>query len=800
MKFLISSVVLFFLLSSFALALSVDSQTFEQGEPVFFTACDYQEVEVTCLEGELERAQWSDSCSRYLFDSIDITCTDPVIYSFGEENKSLQLYITDYRRILEPSLIASNEPLTLAKQVHAFYLLNNQTAVESLLTQLRDLRIEDRKCWGLQTCDIELTIDVLRYLSQSGVDRSRRVFQDPLLWVESRQTRTSYPDFQMTITSSRDAVCEVFRGASRLTTKTFENTTREDFSFDYDSNQELSVECDSNYCVYIFDQFGEPLRNECLTSNKDFSFQIDSGCWFFDSVEICSPLITGKALSINHLASTNFDRGVDWVEDVIAPVPIDAAKIVDTNTILSNIFIYHATGNPDIRTWLFYSQNNDGSFGLDDRVNTTLEAVYTFRSSRSEEWVTDAYDYLHSVKPIEGWNSLYEDLFALKLFGGLDTQLISPRMLTATDRTASFTILQENTVLEVDGPFELTLDADDPLVGSLRTNSSIDGLYTGYLLASYDDLFQRVPVSILRSSFVNIDIEDDYYIEPEGFLTWSVSSSPTEKSCEITFTDFFQNRTFDVAGDDSLVVEYSGLPNKRYEVVVSLNCETITGSVSNNYMAVVRTYEYPPFTVSGNFEVIDSQPGEVLIQNNLDEEIDVSLSFLRSAQEYEVDSFVRLPPNHRAQLFITRVGESSLNLFENNELIVSSLGYEERHPFEILLNDDLHEFQETIVSEISSSRWLLLFFGLIGVVVIVIISKYLSVDVPKQKRYQEELDAANVKKPSQKEKPESLGEVLAAVDEELGESPEEITSELKKEGFAIEEINKILEDLQSRMK
>lgn len=795
--------IIILLLLSIPIAFSADITTYEDtffvDDQVFFQACNYNTLDVSCLDSnDLNTFQLSQDCDAYGFEASDLTCPNPIITA---DETTSNLRLLDFTTSLQSSIdFRTEQDFSIAQKLYGNYLLGNEDKIDEYTRLLRDSRLEDEKCWGGDECDLELTADVLKMLSDSGFNRSNRIYHDAMLWLESRQNPETMEETRFVINTSSSAECFVdFESGPSIT---FDNQSSELIIEDYNTDSDVEFRCDRSYCVEVTDRFGEELYSSCASSNRTRTFYLDRGCWGEQRDE-CDRLVSATSLSLHHLRESNFDDGLDWVERNKEPVPIDAERVPSSEEVLSNLYFYQATGFEDIKTWLWYTQNNEGSFSRDDKVGTTLEALYVFQEDNAEEWIQDASEWALDQRSLDGWNNVLYDSRSLQVFGPSRSPInTNPLAVTVDGTSKSFELVSEE---EFEASVETTNTNVQASVENFGNRAEVtlslitedDGLYGGDVIITTNPYEKIVPFSINNLPTIDFDLEGNYYFEEAiGSIDASITKSDSTFECDITFNDAFEDTTVTITNQNRVSFDYEVEEAGTYDVTMRYSCDTgLDHEVTGETFFTLRVYPFPPVEVGRNFETMNEEPGEFIIRNNLPEDINVELGFSNNVDDYTIESPIFLEENIEASVFTYKTIPSELELLDTNNLVVRTVGYEERVPFEVQLNEITHEAVPTEYREISSFPWVLTVFLLAIISIILLVIYYVS-QKPTTKEHVEEDESSTTEEKEIEEDDKALGETLAAVEQASGADKEQISEDLKQEGYKDADIEDILKDLE----
>lgn len=788
-----------FVLLGSAFSLDIDSYIYDLGEQIFFVSCA-DTVNVSCLDSGLVSHEWQDGCHIYAFDSANLSCVQPVVMvDGGKANHSL--LIKNYHDALSSTLNSTNasDPETLAIKAYANYLFGDYDEVDNLLESLKGNRDPQEKCWPQGNCDIETTIDVLLYLARADVNRSKRIYDDALHWIESKQHKEDNEDWVVEVTADPDTDCDILQDTTSLASFIMDGNESKDYKFDYSADQDLNTSCDDEFCVYIYDEFGYLLFDQCGDDNHTVNFNMKGSCWFRnDNLTICDARVTSKAVLINQLDKDTFSDGKAWLNNHLYRTRIVGKNARSSSNILTNIYAYNATKSADSEDWLLFSQNNDGSFGDSDSHFTTLEAIRVFKEKINIEWISDAVDWINSERPGMGWDDLELDTIQYELFQNPALVITSDPLMIVTDSSADFRLSPQslsnvtvNLSSSLNGIVSLNFSSDLNK-GKVRVLNPKDGFYYGFVNAFTGSYLKKIPVIVKKLPSFSLDVRDSYFVFDEsGQISVPVKKSDSDLSCFFGFDRFFSNVSIDVGSVGELVFDYT-IPDKEVtsDVMVSYDCKSKLGPLSGDRFFVIRKFPGPPYKYELDPVEIDEDPGVLWIRNLLDEEIVVSLSLEKQTDLYPLPEVLTLQPGEEAKVYVYQSVPSDKNFTDQNTVIIDSLGYKVDIPFSIYLDDTPHEVDQAV--EISAGSVLVpLGVGSVGLAILVCLSYML---FNRDKSASGKVKASKVDSHTASD---SMAEVLAAVDKRVGESDQQISAELETDGYKKDQIQKIFEKLNS---
>lgn len=768
-------VVLFVLFLLATVSAFTLQDTYILGEPVYFEVCDDADVAISCLDS-FDRKQWDNGCSIIAFDSDDLTCDNPRIAIRGDRRDDrFQTRIPHYERSLRSQLIshtATEDPVELAKQIYARALLNE--SYDEFVDALQFARSEEFKCWPAGACRLDTTAKVLYYLSEAGVNRTVRIYHDALLWIESRQNPRENEGWELEIIGRNETMCEVKLDTSVLTTIVLDNDGDRRgpnsgfYTFDFDANRDLNITCNDTVDIRLWDYFYE-LKFEDRA--KNVSIHVQSGCWphYPTSRPLDCPLgLTERIMLLRDINEDVHEKGVEWMENEIDRAQVAGQRHRQTTSLLHNINLYSSVNASLVRSWIMFSQSNDGSFARDPIL--TLRAVRVFNDSNA--WTRDAIRWLHLNRPDGGWGDVESASLEFELFQSNKT-IIKTSPLIVTEEgfaiTANSTINVSEELSEI-----IELDITDDWV-DINFLINREGVYRGSILING----REVPAVITIPTFLDIYFDEEYYlVHSEGVLDVPMRSSSSNLTCSLTFSDVFETMT--VSGDGlSLFYDFS----EPFDDVITVHQECPHGNESYAFML---RHGPAPFEVTVRNHVIDGK-GTVRIANMLERQINVYVLWEEEIPEYMLYNLIPLVEGERADVNIFQSMPSDFIGEQDAVLVVSTLGYVEHIPLTVVLGEDYYDLEAYVVTQ----RFPLMQVLYGTIIISLIMLGFLMVLSSRKKK-----NAPSVTKSKKKKKSivkNSLAKVVVAIDKTLGENEDEIAKELSQEGFTQKEILRLLD-------
>lgn len=451
--------------------------------------------------------------------------------------KKVRLYNTE----VSPDFILSkiNDLESDQGKAQMIYALNGFDSFDSireqLINELKQSRDDENKCWPKNNCTILETTRVLYYLKISGLSKNR-IYQDAMLWLSENSKIQLYNKYNLEISKDEDessASCDLIINDESSTKTTSQNKyiveidpiypTKievdcepsntdlfllgvEDFSFLEGEDEVIILETDSRGNL----EYNMP--KPCLTNEKGYC-DIESTFYFlFLDIDTNTRTNIFRFFS-NYLRNEGYDK-VYFNAYELYNLTYDnninylwTALFYYSANSFSNVFTQvvgdsSQTVLDNIENWLFYNQNNDGSWGknissLDNSIDFSSKIIdYIVKSEMTQnENLNDAKQYIlnnaNKIDSVENYANFYnmiksdftpflnfEPIF-LKVRDSLDVRIDNPTPY-----------IYQNMILE--------LSIDDLLISTYNTKTR-QFIASKYLEIKYMASKESNKINIIRN-------------------------------------------------------------------------------------------------------------------------------------------------------------------------------------------------------------------------------------------------------------------------------------------------------------
>ncbi len=781
------------------------------GDIIHTLVCPAQEqVQINCLDTELQSVQFNDTCMLYAFDSRDLSCANPTLILGDGTRQSIPLdsYILP---LFQYSTFDTQAAQDVAKEILVAQTLSNTDRKLSAIQILRDLRNNDEKCWPMDECSIAKTTDILFLLDRANLTTEDRVYQDALLWLESLQTQQQYENWFLTIQTSSSATCELRRGTSQFQSFSMDGDSLRSMTFTYDTTSPLNITCSNSFQVTIHDAFNAEVVSGDSRYDSDaeisyFILGLKPGCLPFTVKQryMCDTFATAQFLLLDGISSQARSLGESFFENHVfeqQPVGILAHR----TDMLLNIYAYGITQNTDLFTGILYNQNNDGSFG-DEK--TTLEALRILDTDN--DWIFDANRWLAQTYQRGGWNTLYSDVLMFELYHQNITPIrFQPELLRTTDNRIRIdfsdqTMNDYNFSMQSGSQLTFTPSDEQPL-GFIQLSETRDGLYTDYIVSSPRNV--RIPVAFSQLPTIEFTLADQYYvIDTTETIRFPIQASDSLTQCVLSFSDIFFETSF-FAQEPFIEVAYYVEENGEYTIEVTYECDGTYLPINDSFTLSLVKESRPPFTVTVDGQGTQRRPYVVTIRNQLQRNLPLSVFWEEQVPSHQLpDDFV-LEPQASASITIRQTHDALIPFNETRTMIIESLGYKDQADIFLEVSEFIEETidpQEQLV--ISQPSWmglviwisvLLVFFALVSVFIKYILDQRKR---PKEGDVEDVVIPKTAKEAIFESRVKHAGravEVYIELQRSLGKDDKNIMTELLEAGYEDEEVLQVFDDLNA---
>lgn len=693
-------------------------------EDLTFVSCLEEEHtlqnSILCLDDnsfqDLEAIPWSeqDNCYISSYNLQDFECERLVIQAEylknGEKYKlTKRLRVNKLSKVLD-KLVDSQyndggwrTPMGTAYAVWALSYFKDiyEYELDLALDWLKMNRNDDKKCWPKSPCNVEQSARILSLLTLSNYTDAKRVVNDARNWLEELHNDYQQGD---TWTVEVDAV----NNETTLTLVAYEKEILDenftlplhgtkDYEFPAETGKELIIISDDNIIANITNQEGETL----ITYQGDnLSYFVPGPCWSLNRKgEECdattsiyamtSPIDEDQAELVEEWALTQLRDG-----DILGKYFGDGEEqATDTSYFMYNMHDRSDEEDfmPEVRDWLLYEQNNEGSWGENDtarKMVPSAQAVLALTAEGfnrtdepvedAEEWASDHEDDLAENETV----ALGSAFFILK-HNARPLLASTPKVIVVDQPKVTVEVFNPTTFDLHDLTYEFSENLEEEL--AVETREEIDAysyrrldvtkLGTsrkqgfGFLtISNLDEPVAKIPVILADAPTFNASVPETVTVFGKSAdLQVSVQKSPHTFVCSASWgsQELSTPGSVRVTGSTfDLPLEFSAALTKEDVYAGTLSCTAAGKTLEQDVSVYAKRYADVPLTVSPTDVVVNNTLDDVsfTVKNNLDRDLPVDLSLDRYGQYFSFPASVTLSPNEERNVSLKNNLPSDLNL------------------------------------------------------------------------------------------------------------------------------------------
>jgi hypothetical protein len=364
----------------------------------------------------------------------------------------------------------------------------------------------------------------------------------------------------------------------------------------------------------------------------------------------------------------------------------------------------------------------------------------------------------------------------------------------------------------------VTLDVSNRTAqAKILLTASEDGNYGGYAIIKCGNLTLTTPVIFSRKPFLKLNFKEEYYfLENPGIINVPIEKSISTLDCDFTFNNTFKNTNIEVSSDPELMFSYDYQREETQNIDANYSCQTDEATIQKEYSFISNYYKVPPFSYFIlNNKIPSGKKGILSITNTFKDNITIKLAWEQTTAVYPVVDSISLMPEQTVDLYIYQKLKITENRTEDNNLIISSKGYEQKVPFTMQLGVGYLELPSEYKIR-NKIQWKYIILGIVVLLLLGIIlfvgrfiftriqinkkNKLKEIEAQKEKETKKQKETSGMPEviktaPKPKQNKQML-ELLMAINSSIGESDQQIIDELKKENYREEEINELLKKLK----
>ncbi len=723
---------------------------------------DILDISLICLDNNnmtpiiLDKQRWMNGTYLAAYNLRDYRCGHfyiQVEYLIENEVYKItkEIRTEKFSRVLEHVMDSQQidgsfiDPLSTAYAVWGMshYRTLFPTELSRSLSWLKDNRDNQLKCWPKDDCNVKTTAQILAILNEADYNNTYRIVWDGNAWLVSTLNQIKHSKkWEINVTAIADTGCLLryaLEESSNVSTDTNsssnETATNETtsaglngtitsanfylkkdasklFYIEAENGRDLTVSCTDNIRFLLRDYQNNTVY---LTSDKEVKYQIRNKCWNqFSQWGECDTetSLYGVLTSINESYKEDTK---DWLisqlkENRITGEYIGENQFYDYSTVVeSSLFLRIFSNMTEVKDWLHFTQNNDGSWGKQrraaDRVLDTAYALWSLQFLENEsEVVKDGRTWLSLNEPDEGWGSVEKNVMVYQaLYNNIkpflkaepNVLILDGNELTVKISNPTFFNIEDiQMVFENDLSNYITaesIEAMPPFSFKTIKVTKKDipaGRYYGHILFTSNSTgnLLRLPVIVIRYPEIDLKVKDQpsYVFGQRGTIDFMVKKTAGEFRCVLEWKDedFTSDKevTVNSQNEISVNIQFNELAKRKKSYKGLWACYNPDKTTTIPFEVEIAQYVAEPLTFeTGSIEVTSPRQGSpFMLTNNLDEPLEVELSFRKPEQYFSFsESTFTLQPFESREVAVEsrlpKISRQTLStVFESNNAIVAS--------------------------------------------------------------------------------------------------------------------------------
>ncbi|MHA2023131.1 MAG: hypothetical protein ACTSWQ_05670, partial [Candidatus Thorarchaeota archaeon] len=711
---------------------------------------------VMCLDNnnfeDLEALRWGNTGNCYVssinlegFDCENLRLQAEYVQYDENQRMTRDLRINKLSKVLDKILETQYSDggwKTVSDTTYGLWSLSHfpgifNSEMEKALAWLELERNEDYKCFPKSPCNFPLTLEILYILTLSGYDDARRVVNDARNWIEKKQNYfTENDQFSVTITAFVENSTVVLAAINQDlldTNFSISNGTPKRYVFNVFMNYTLYILSHDNFEAIIRDNYGD-LIHKYIGNNLSYTFE--GSCWSANEKgEPCNALTTAYAVQFD-LHDENLEEGRRWMATQINFTDTVGANYGAYNTTIDTSLFLRAFFNQtdydtyedylerypgysveeqfaryidDVRNWLLFKQNNEGTWGvsnwsLERKAKHTAFAVNTLDTmgyNRTDEPIQDAERYMSDNEDLLEKNNTRAlgSAFYVLRHNARPLIAIEPGVVQLKNAETIIQLFNPTTFNLEDLTYNLSpslsgyLDIEEKeklsaysyrKVKIKRLSSPADDVY-GYLeIRNMDDAVANIPIIITNYPSINITVSDDLTVfGRKGELKLAVQKSSHEFLCDMRWdsNELSSPSTLKVkSGSATLDINFAESVSKEEIYTGTMSCKARGESFTSPVSVYITRYSSLPLTVSP-YSVVVNQSGQdvsFFIKNNLDRDLTPQITISGDSEYFDYPGSLTINPNEERNVTVKNMVPSDMNMTSALTITVSALGKQEQ--------------------------------------------------------------------------------------------------------------------------
>ncbi len=525
--------------------------------------CDNKLINLPLYEFDTEEKK---TCFFSNYNLENMSCINnefkfEIKYTLNNKEKSI---IRNFKKQKESKLVPnilnqnykSLNSLDLSYYLLALNLIETPNNIKSneIYEILKNSRDNLGKCWPNRNCNVEYTSKILVNLFFAGYKLNTRILEDARIYLEQETMSTSNKQLDYAIhfkynfqNSSQEIKCNLINDDKSAVSHNIYDNKKKISSY---ASSKISITCNETIDEIYLELKGidgKSIYSDVIKNSKNFVYTIDK----FACIErngICSYEANLNALLLYGKNLKNYDLIKKYIDSSIMQKDLNSNLIKSDKDYFEIGKYLYFEKNDDLKNYLKFNQNNDGSWGLSSSNNLKIQdTVWSIlgleKSKEIDEYINDAKKWIYYSEPFNSWGNIEANSLAY---------LAINDQIKAYLRISNFNVIENFENIELENPSTynlkgITIDFTDNLknhisfkenLGDLDINKKINfnislndffyGIKSGHMIINSlnnENKLEEIiripltikgpnPISIKEKQNVSINIEDNKILIP----------------------------------------------------------------------------------------------------------------------------------------------------------------------------------------------------------------------------------------------------------------------------------------------
>jgi len=662
---------------------------------------------VLCLDNnnfqDLDSYKWTSDQNCYVssFNLKDFKCKNMVIqveYTKNEENYRLTKKVKRKKLTKVLDHVLGNQfsdggwrdSLSTAHGIWAlsYYKDIFDYEIGSAMRWLKLNRNEEMKCWPKSPCDILHTANILALLSLSNYTDYYRILNDGQNYIEEMQNYYDQSDTwkagvyplvpftTLTLVSYDETILDE--------NFTLLNNTWKEYSFTTEIDKRLLIISDENVKARIVNQEGETLINY---QGDNLSYTIPGACWSRNKKGEPCNLRTTLYNTIVDIPDVNIDEAKIYLENELLNSSLVGKFVgIENDSIDTSLFLYvmypsydSSSWMTEIVDWLTYHQNNEGSWGSNNITDKALPTAYATMALRhygfntTSEQVEDAEEWASDNEESTDYNDTITQSALLSVLRNNARPIVttSPRVITIRDAVTEIDVFNPTTFNLKDVDYKFSENLKDILIIekkseiysysyrklNIKKKGAQKSTIYGYLtITNLNKEVGKIPVIVSDFPALNVSYSDNLYVfGQKSSIDLTAKKSTHEFICDVTWTssEISTPGSFKISTETaSIPIVFDDAVTKEEVYRGTLSCKQGDSLFEFPLSVFFMRYSTEPLDVSTDTLTINTTTQDiiVMVKNNLDIDIEVSVTMDPFSELFNYPDSINLNPNEERNL------------------------------------------------------------------------------------------------------------------------------------------------------